>query len=66
MVTKVCYFIAGLATAGKSFAEKNTVDAVFGDKALEKSSIYFIKNQVKEGANIEDLHHQNPRKPREL
>jgi hypothetical protein len=50
----------------KASPKKNTVDAVFGDKALEKASIYFIKNQVKEGANIDDLHHQNPRKPREL
>jgi histone-lysine N-methyltransferase SETMAR len=62
-MTKVRDFVAGLARAGKGYAEiKKTVDAAFGDKALKKASIYFIMKKVKAGKNTDDLRHQNAKK----
>ena len=50
---KVRDFVAGLARAGKDFGEiEYTVKKSFGDKAVNRATIYRITKAVKDGKNI--------------
>jgi hypothetical protein len=56
-------FVAGLARASKGYKEiKETVDAAFGDKTLQKTAIYEIIKKVKAGKDTADQRHLNPKK----
>jgi hypothetical protein len=56
-------FVAGLAGACKGYKEiKETVDAAFGDKTLQKTAIYSIIKKVKAGKDTADQRHPNPKK----
>jgi hypothetical protein len=56
-------FVAGLARAGKGYKEiKETVDAAFGDKTLQKMAVYDIIKKVKAGKDTADQRHLNPKK----
>ena len=49
---KVRDFVAGLARAGKDFGEiEYTVKKSFGDKAVNRATIYCITKAVKDGEN---------------
>ena len=52
---KVRDFVAGLARAGKDFGEiEYTVKKSFGDKAVNRATIYRITKAVKDGKNTHD------------
>jgi hypothetical protein len=54
-MTRVHYFVVGLAKGGKSFGDiKKLVDDVYGDMALKKTQIYEILKRVKMGKNTVD------------
>jgi hypothetical protein len=56
-------FFAGLTRAGTGYKEiKETVDATFGDKTLQKTAIYNTKKKVKAGKDTADQRHLNPKK----
>jgi histone-lysine N-methyltransferase SETMAR len=56
-------FIAELARASKGYKEiKETVDAAFGDKTLQKKAIYDIIKEVKAGKDTADQRHLNLKK----
>ena len=62
-MTGVRDFVAGLARAGKDFAEiQDTVKKAFGDKALKRTQIYEVIRKVKAGENTVDQHFRNPKK----
>jgi hypothetical protein len=53
-------FVAGLTRADKGYKEiKETVDAAFGDKTLQKTAIYKIIKKVKAGKDTADQRHLN-------
>jgi hypothetical protein len=56
-------FVADLAGDGNGYLEiKETVEAAYGDKALEKMAIYAIINKVKKGETTDDQRHFNSKK----
>jgi hypothetical protein len=62
-MTRVGDFFADLSRAGKGYLEiKETVEAVYGDKALKKTAIYVIISKVKKGETTEDQRHLNSKK----
>jgi hypothetical protein len=62
-MTRVWDLVADLARAGKGYLEiKETVEAVYGDKALKKTAIYAIISKVKKGETKEDQQHLNSKK----
>jgi hypothetical protein len=62
-MTRVRDFVADLARAGKGYLEiKETVEAAYGDKALQKTSIYAIISKVKKGETMEDQRHLDSKK----
>ena len=62
-MTGVRDFVAGLARAGKDFAEiQDTVKKAFGDKALKRTQIYEVIRKVKAGENTVDQRFRNPKK----
>ena len=62
-MTGVRDFVAGLARAGKDFAEiQDTVKKAFGDKALRRTQIYEVIRKVKASENTDDQRIRNPKK----
>ena len=62
-MTGVRDFVAGLARAGKDFAEiQDTVKKAFGDKALKRTQIYEVIRKAMAGENTVDQRFRNPKK----
>ena len=61
---KVRDFVAGLARAGKDFGEiEDTVKKSFGDKLVNRATIYRIMKSVKDGKNTDNQCKFNATKP---
>ncbi len=62
-MTCVRDFVVDLARAGKGYLEiKETLETVYGDKALKKTAIYAIIKKVKNGETTNDQRHLNSKK----
>jgi hypothetical protein len=62
-MTGARFFVADFARAGKGYYKiKETVNAAYGNPALQKTAIYAIIKKVKASESTADMCHLNPKK----